>query len=215
MILLGKLAEDLIANYNVRILPSLSFSTRKVLDDSSYGILDIETPSDSGLFQINNEKFFYKYLTGSQFFLVERGFLNTPIQEHKTGSFIFQIEKEIIKNYDSRNTYDIKTQNNRIIIRNGIIETVRGFDAISQILCLTMEDVGNFIMNSYEITDAGSLEHIYRQELISRDPSVTDVQIVSTRPSLEPNKMEVIANVSVGGNIINNIQFVLPTKVSL
>lgn len=216
--LVGKLNEDLTANNFEKTLSSLTLTDYMVPGDVSYGTLDISTLDDEGIIQIGNERFKYEYKSGLVCYNVERGWLNTPIEEHSIGDFVFQVPEIIVKNYDSRNIYDLKVEDDQLVLSSGVFTVIRGMDAISQEIKMTMQDIGNLVLSKYQTTDIdlNELSVYYLNELVQIGSFITDVEINSIGVATDnPNKLAISVNVEVGGKIYNNLEFLLPVKETI
>lgn len=214
--LIGKLVSDISADHSQKILGSVEFTDNYVVGDASYGQIEVETTDlEDIVFQIGDEKFLSQYRSGSTFYLVQRGYMNTPIQEHKSGDFIFPVERINVRQLDSRNIYDFQISEQALITRQGDLSLIRGMDVISQDVYLALENVGNDILNKYTTIDLtpASLSQYYELELSRASSFITGVTIKSI--TVADNKLTAVAEATVEGKVYNNVQFFLPIKENM
>lgn len=206
--LLGKLIDDI-----GKDTTSIEYTTLLVYGDAGYGTLNVIQPDqDNGIIKVDDELIAYRMISGSVLYNLERGFLNTQIANHKSGSFVYKFEEVIRKESTTLNVYDILIDTNGLVLNDYNEPTIiDGNEAIKQNLFLKMESIGQGIVSSGIPIENETLPEIssrYTLSLLS-DPNVTEVKELTVTRTDDPNKLSIRGSVTYNGVAHDRIEFIL------
>jgi hypothetical protein len=213
--IIGKLTEALDINFRNLVLESVSFSTNLVIDDISYGTIQgiVVPDTQDGIFQIGEEKMSYKYYESYKFYTVTRGYLNTPVREHAIDDLIYKIDRVQIKNYDSLSIYDWSIGKEGLILDSyNNPNIIRGMDVISQNVYLTLQSIGNEILNNLTDIDYNDLDYLAQLYLnaLPIDSFIYNVVVNSITQTI--NGLEVNINAETKNKQFSNLQVFIPVR---